>query len=351
MNRRLIWWGRSEVGYSRNRMVRRLFADLGWDICDFRPRVPALGDAEAHLRGLPPAHLIWVPCFRQRDLAAALRFGRWAKLPVIADPLISAWDKQVFERGKFAAGSAAAERLRRWESRLLRACDAVMVDTPAHARFFAEALDIPAAKLHLLWVGAEQPLFTPRDQIVDHPAVEALFFGSFISLHGVDTVIAAARLTQHLSVRWTLLGTGPERAAAEEQAAGLGNVRFEDPVPYPDLPERIASADIVLGIFGTSGKAHRVIPNKVFQGMACGRPVVTGAGSGYPEACLHDGSGLVFVTSGDASALASAICRLAEQRPERTRLGAAAAETFSQTFGRSVVEGQLRSGLNAVGLT
>ena len=69
----VLWWGRFDPDYSRNRIVRSLLADLGWTIRDFRPQLGAAGDIEAALRGLPAPALVWVPCFRQRDAAPLSR--------------------------------------------------------------------------------------------------------------------------------------------------------------------------------------------------------------------------------------------------------------------------------------
>ena len=55
----------------------------------------------------------------------------------------------------------------------------------------------------------------------------------------------------------------------------LRNVTFLPFVPLPQLPSLIHSADLCLGIFGTSEKARRVIPHKVLDAIACGVPVIT----------------------------------------------------------------------------
>ncbi|MBI5612229.1 MAG: glycosyltransferase, partial [Gammaproteobacteria bacterium] len=181
--KRVLWWGRFDPEYSRNRILRDAFGALGWEIKEFRPVVSALGAFEAKLCRLPAPDLVFVPCFRQRDIAAACRFSRTRGVPLLVDPLISAYDKQVSERAKFSESSGQARRLLAWEQRRLQSADAVLADTGEHARLFAEVLGVPRTKLHVVPVGAEQPLFTPAASANTAPnsPLEVLFYGSFIA--------------------------------------------------------------------------------------------------------------------------------------------------------------------------
>ena len=108
MKKVLIWgrYGNYGPDYPRNRVIESVLRDLGCELSRFLPKVSALADIEYSLRGGPRPDLIWVPCFRQRDLAAAARYARRHRIALVFDPLISAYDKQVNEKHKFATDSA-----------------------------------------------------------------------------------------------------------------------------------------------------------------------------------------------------------------------------------------------------
>ena len=349
----MLWWGRFDPDYSRNRILRGLLAALGLRLLDFRPHASSLGDIEAVLRRIPPADLIWVPCFRQRDLAAGLRHARRRGVPLLADPLVSAFDKQVHERGKFAAGTAGAQRLLEWERVRLGAADLVLADTAAHAVFFRRTFGLAETRVRVVHVGAEESLFRPSPVAPVRPGepLEALFFGSFIGLQGPRLIIEAARRYSGPPLRWTLLGDGPLRAACERDAKGLGNVRFESPLPYSGLAGRIARAQILLGVFGGSDKAGRVIPNKVFQALACGRPVVTRHGEGYPsDMASAQQSGLHWVAPDDPDALAQAVAKLATHPEQLADEGERAFRSYARYLSNQRIRGELAAALATLGI-
>lgn len=347
--RTVLWWGRFDPDYSRNRILRQAYTALGWRIIDFHPLLSPLADLEAALRYLPRADLVHVPCFRQRDIAAAHRYAHRCGIPLLIDPLISTYDKQVFERDKFPPEHARAQRLLRKEQKLFQLADAVLADTPEHARFFAGTLDVQTDRLHVVYVGAEESLFVPGEPRAPGQPLEVLFFGSFIGLQGPEVIVDAARRYHGPPVRWTLLGNGPLRARCEQNARGLENIVFEDWVPYRQLAGRIRRADILLGVFGVSAKAGRVIPNKVFQALACGKPLVTRSAPAYPEA-LRDAAdgGIRWVPAADAAALADTVAALAAHPERLESLGAEARRSYERHFSAQALTAQLRSALSGL---
>ena len=306
MKSALLWWGRFDPDYSRNRILRTLLERNNIALYDFRPHSSFLGSLEATIRPPKAADALWVPCFRHRDFNSARRYADKRGLKLVFDPLISSWDKIVYERQKYPVSHPKASRLLTWERSLFSQADIVVADTRPHARFFIDQLGAPAARTHVIPVGAEESLFTFQPPRPHGTSPEILFFGSFIGLQGPQYIVEAAR--QLPTARWTLLGDGPLRGECEALAHNVPNLTFEDWLPYPQLAERIGRADVLLGIFGDSPKAGRVIPNKVYQALACGRPVVTRVSDAYPDALQNNpSSGLIFVKPADPTALASAV--------------------------------------------
>lgn len=338
----ILWWGRFDPDYSRNRILRHLLAKQGWRVLDFHPLVSGLGDLQATLQRIERPDIVWVPCFRQRDLAAASRWARRYKVPLIFDPLIAAYDKQVDERRKFPADSSAARRLLAWELGLFARADRVVADTLAHATYFQQVLGVSEERIAVLMVGAEEGLFQPCQAYDPNDPLELLFFGSFIPLQGPEIIVQAARLCKAPGVVWTLLGNGPLRSRCEELAQGLANVRFEDWYPYEQLPRRICQADILLGIFGDTPKAERVVPNKAYQALACGKALVTRSSGAYPQALLTEPrSGISWVHAGDPRSLAVAVEEVIADHKRLQEQHVLAGETYKRWFSNKKLTEQL----------
>ena len=102
----------------------------------------------------------------------------------------------------------------------------------------------------------------------------------------------------------------------------LERIEFTGRLDYADAPRVLAQSHIAVGAFGSSTKAGRVIPHKLWQGLAAGRAVVTGDGEG-PREVFEDGVHLKLVPRDDAAAIAGALADLLRSSELRERLGAA----------------------------
>jgi len=275
-----------------------------------------VGLAQARLRATQPQEpfdVVIVGYPGHLDLGAARKLAR--NRPVVFNPLVSLYDTLVEDRRRFRPGSVAARTLAAIDRRALRSADLVVADTHAQAEFLAQLGQLSRTRIAVCFVGAEERLFQPRWE--PKPPFTALFIGKLIPLHGVDTVLAAARAASE--IRFKIVGSGQLEGALRDPRPNVEHVPW---VEYERLPAEIGSAGCALGIFGLSEKARRVIPNKVFQALACGAPVVT-ADTPAARELLADGATALLVPPGDPDALASAIRRLRADPDLARRVGAA----------------------------
>lgn len=259
--------------------------------------------------------------------------GEVAKLvdaPVVLDLFLSAYDTVVEDRRVVAPGSLIAHWLQQVDTAACRAADLVLLDTPPHAAYVAALTELSSE--HFAWL----PLADPDAPALPAPPpapsqgrLRLLFFGTGVPLHGLTTLIDA--VAECSEVDFELVGgTAQERAHA---AARLpGRLVLQAPfLPPADLRERIAAADLVAGVFGTSGKAQRVVPWKVVHALASGRPVVTGATPavlGWLDGC----AAVVTVPPGDPVALAAALRQLAAEPGRLLAAAAAARPAYERHF-------------------
>ncbi len=346
----ILWWGRSTLSYSRNEILLRSFAKLGCSVTHFRPKSSYTGGLEASLRTLPKPDLLWVPCFRHRDMASALSFAKKREVPLVFDPLISAYDKQVCERKKFSSASIRAKMLFNQEKRMLQGADLVIADTKEHARYFHHFFSVEKSRLAVIPIGANETLFTPASPTpppVPKKEYTALFYGSFLGLQNPQVIIEAAHLCKMLPIKWQFVGEGPLLGECKKLAEGVPNIEFIPWVAYAKLPEIIRSADIVLGIFGISDKAKRVIPNKVYQALACGKPLITMASSAYPDNFTENSKiGIQWVKAGSARELANAVAALLNEPQQLATMGSAAHTTYRRYFSEASIREQLATALS-----
>lgn len=272
------------------------------------------------------------------DMAAAKRIARGR--PIVFNPLVALADTLVSDRGRFRDGSVAARALHALDRSALRAADLVVADTEANADFLARLAGIPRTRVAVCFVGAEERLFRPGWSPVE--PITALFVGKLIPLHGLDTLLEAARLAPELRLR--VVGSGQLEGLLRDRPV---NVEWVPWVEYERLPQELHRAGCALGVFGTSAKAGRVIPNKAFQALACGTPLVTADTSAARE-LLRDGESALLVPPGDPQALTDAVRRVHADPGLRERLSVGGLAAYRKHASEEVLGHRWRELLEGV---
>jgi glycosyltransferase involved in cell wall biosynthesis len=166
----------------------------------------------------------------------------------------------------------------------------------------------------------------------------------------LGVVLEAARLLagSNPEVQIVFLGDGKEKARLQEQAAGLANVLFLPPIPKTEMAEALAGADAGIAILKPIEEYKTPYPNKVFDYMAAGRPVVLAIDGVIRQVVEAAGCGL-FVRPGDPSALAEAIRSLAADREKSRRMGLAGRKYLEEHFSREDIAGKLAAVFGKIG--
>jgi len=223
------------------------------------------------------------------------------------------------------------------ERSLYRHADKVVVNSPG---FIAHVRTHGAKTVELVPNGSDIDMFDPNaigESFRQRHGLEGKFVALYAGAHGMSNDLgvllqAANLLDDHPEITVVLLGDGKEKPALQEDARreNLQNVRFINPLPKNEMPEALAAADVCIAILKPIPLYATVYPNKVFDYMAAGRPVVL-AIDGVIRKLVERAEGGVYVPPGNPQAMAAAILKLREDRQLRILLG---------TNGRSLVESE-----------
>lgn len=255
-------------------------------------------------------------------LGRLLAHGR--RKPVALDILMSL-HLVAEERGLTAAHPATGRIIFRLEYGGLRQPDLLIAENSEYGGYIAEKYNLPMGRFRFVPHGADESVFHPRPLQPPDDQFRITYHGGYLPSHGMDTILGAAALLQgEPDFRFHFFGSGPEKERivrlAEEWS--LPNVTFHGYVSQDELLDSLAQAHICLGVFGTTRQAQFTIQNKVWEGLAMGRPVISGD-SPTIRASLIDRQEIYLIERNNAAALAGALREARDNPTERERIAAA----------------------------
>lgn len=244
--------------------------------------------------------------------------------PIIFDAFTSHYGGYILDRQRYPKRSWRARYYRFLDKYSCKLADLVLLDTRAHINFFVEEFGLPRTKFKRIFVGTNTDVFKPTEEERANEKFVVHFHGNYIPLQGVEYIIQAADLLKSEEVIFNLIGRGQTYKQTRELASKLNltNINFLEPVPYERLPDYLNNADVCLGIFGNTPKTELVIPNKVYEALACRRAVIT-ADTAAARELLVDGENALLVRRADPAELADKILRLKNSRALKEKLAAA----------------------------
>lgn len=226
------------------------------------------------------------------------------------------------------------EMLARW---LYRSASHVVTVTEAQ-RSAIVAGGIPEKQVTVIPNGVD-PEFAARAQAAPPPGSDTFvvtYIGTLGMAHHLETLLDAAHLLRRdLDVRFQIVGEGARRAALEGRARQLQltNVQFVGERPREEVPRWIAGAHACAVLLRKTDVFLTVVPSKMLEIMAAGRPMILGV-SGEAKALLDRAGAGIAVEPEDAGQLASAIRRLRAHRALGDQMGESGRAFAEREFGR-----------------
>ena len=333
---RILLWGSYDLGKPRTRILRDGLSQIGIEVIEIHADIWSRHEDKSRLGSgamllslmrlfaaypvliwrylrAPDHQLVLVPYMGQFDVLVLWLFARLRGKPLVWDMFISLYDTVAHDRAIASPRSLSARFLWLVEWLGCRAADLVLMDTGAHARHVTRLFNLGPGHVAAVPVGAEPGAFRRLASPDPHPGpTRILFYGQMIPLHGISVVLSAALSPRGRSRHWTLIGTGQDQPLVEAAlaTADAPHIHWQEWVPYEGLSAEIGKADLCLGIFGSSAKAASVVPNKVYQALLSGRPVITRLSPAMRETFGDSQPGLELVPPGDPEVLLDAVERL-----------------------------------------
>ena len=220
--------------------------------------------------------------------------------------------------------------LSRWLERFLyRHADRIIINSPGFTDHVVNT-GADRSRLSLIPNGVDTRMFDPRADGAAWRAQHGLqreWVAMYAGAHGLSNDLdvlldAAQRLQARPEIVILFVGDGKEKPRLEADAVsrGLGNVRFLPAQAKSQMPAALAAADCGIAILKPLPLYATTFPNKVFDYMAAGKPVVL-AIDGVIRQVVEQADAGLFVPPGDAARLAETISWLAEHAREAHEMG------------------------------
>ena len=243
--------------------------------------------------------------------------------------------------------------MRRLERKIYRAADHIVALSPGMKQGIMST-GVPDDQVTVITNASDLDLFRPdldraagRDRLGLGNRFAAIYFGAIGFANGLNLVIEAARILQQRGrhdMAIVLHGDGSQRSALQQlvERYELNNVIFSDPVPDKSVvADLVAACDVCLTIYRAS-KEHTWSPNKMFDALAAGRPVIINVPGWLTETIESNGCGR-GVAPESPQELADTLEELERDQNLRREMGKNARDLAERVFAREKLAARLES--------
>ena len=287
---------------------------------------------------------------------AGRRLGRHFGVPFVFE-VRDPWPQALIDLG--ALKNPAAIAWMRWlERRIYNAADHFVALSPGIERAISSH-GITSSKITVVPNASDLELFGSGDAEIGRRHLElesddfsVIYFGAMGMANGLDYFLDAAKILQQAGesrIKFRMVGTGGcrDQLASRIRLESLTNVRMYDPVPRTTLPDLIAACDVCTTIIRPSTENPTWSPNKLFDSLAAGKPVVANV-RGWIAELIHENHCGRTTAPKDPQGLADALTEIANDPHVRAEYGKNARRLAEDKYARERLAIKLERALQSL---
>ena len=288
---------------------------------------------------------------------------KWLRRRPLVLEIRDIWPESITAVGAIDGGSSGGSRiirlLERLERGMYRAADRIVAVGDGY-RENIESKITPRHPIAVVTNGVDPDEFPPdaddaglRERFGLGDSFVCSYVGTIGMAHGLEVVNEAAALLKARGrddIHFLIVGDGARREALQADAAdrGLGDrVVFVGRLPKSAMPQVLAASDCCLvhlrgcELFGT------VIPSKIFETMAMGRPIIM-AVPGQAAEIVRTADAGITMTPDDADDLVRCVTQLTDDDALRERLGSRGPRFVRERYSRDALAAKMLAVIESV---
>jgi glycosyltransferase involved in cell wall biosynthesis len=340
--------GQHELDYPRNRTIKNAFQKLGFKIFEIHSRIPFpqrhLSLLKQFFKVYKKVEIIWVTEGGHRFVPLFRLVSFFTNHKIIFDPFTSRYNTRIEDRMLYKPKSLQGLICLWQDWSACKSAHTLVFDTLEHKEYFYKKYKLNKP-YQIIPVLIPEENFVSKVKSVNHfnNKTNILFYGTFIPLQGIQTIIEAGRLAKDSpNFKFSIIGKGQTHKEMQSLANGLENIEFIDTVSEIELADYIEKADICLGIFGDTTKASRVVPNKVIQCASMSKPIITRESKAI-KTYFENQISIYMIKPNSAIELYNAINTISQSSKLQQDLSTNSRLVFEKSFSQSAVLQKLKT--------
>ncbi len=303
-----------------------------------------------NIKGVRECDVIYVGYPGHADIFFAFVIAKLFGKKLVFNPLLTVYVGFTEERIVLGKRSLLGLAIKIGEGLAYKICDLIFADTPYQKVLLIKVFGLSESKIKVLPIGADNKGYEYSENKNKGNRVNVVYYGLYSPIHGVEHLISAAQiLKDDKDVEFNLVGWGSEYQKNYDRAKELKlkNVIFHPDILEGQHLELLQKADIFIGFLQKHPSVDRIIPNKVYQGLALGRTVLT-ADAPVTRSVFENKKDMYFIEAANPRAIADAILDLKSNPRLRLEIAAQGYNRYVKEFSPKKVVAKMINYINEI---